>query len=248
MELLVVAALAECYRRSGQLELEVDTYRQCLAHQPERVFPREELAAVCLVLGLEAEAKEACELLHGRSHAALYLAELECRRMLRVAATDRDWEKVESAVARALTSPSDAVLVGLLEADVEQLRGHFSRSQRLLAKLADAYPADARVFFARVRLALRRNELAHAEELLADAEISLTGSELLAPIRRFVQDYAADRPDSSPPSRVQPRPIEDGTPSERIFHLAEMPAERSRGASDELARAFLRVLQDLRST
>ncbi|HKI17046.1 MAG TPA: tetratricopeptide repeat protein, partial [Isosphaeraceae bacterium] len=228
--------LADCYKRLGSGEQRLDALRQAAESEQGSGSARLELARALARSGKLDEALAILlPLAERQPESRLDIVRLSIQKTLRLPQDKRRWQEVEQRLHEAEKALPNAVEdLTALEADLLSFQGKPEAAKGILDQAIQRNPKSVRSRIALAGLLLRRNDVAHAEKVLDQAEKDLgTSPDLLRARVGFWSRRGGDEAKKA------------------INQLAEsrhqIPAVDQPVFLDELATAFYRLDEPVRA-
>jgi tetratricopeptide (TPR) repeat protein len=172
--------LGQCFEKLGDFDRQVLAYRRIIALDPFQVPARFGLTVALLRLGRIDEAFEECQPLTSLPRppagAWVLMARLMVLQNLRLPAAQRQWEKVEAVLARALEANPGSTDVPILRAEVEVARKDIRKAREILKQASDEQPAKSELWIALADLAEREGKPEIALQIMDEAEKQKAGN------------------------------------------------------------------------
>lgn len=188
------ALLGWCYGHAGNLEMQVSSFRRAVELEPNWTMARYGLGQALFALGRLDDAWLQFQQIRAAADAPEELwpalARVQMYQQLRLPAAQRDWTRVEEALARATEKSPDLVDIPLLRAEMLAAQERYAEAATCLEKACAQRPEQILLWAARADLAARQKDLAQAHALLDRAEKQLgVRTELLsARLRVLLQE------------------------------------------------------------
>lgn len=164
--------LGYCYRHTGDDEKELQAFRRAVQDEPSWATASVGLGEALLSAGRVDEAVQTLEpfkaALELPAEYWKLLGRARFLRQLRLPASERRWDKVEEALAKAAANPAD-IDVPIWRADMLAARGDFAQAEGELQKARAAHPSSPLVPCALADLEIAQNHCNAAEKILDQA-------------------------------------------------------------------------------
>lgn len=165
--------LGVCYRQIGDPEKEVEAYRRAVSTEPTWPAANAGLGGALLSRGRIDEANQVLESIRGASELPrgfwVLLSRARIARQLRLPASERRWDDIESSLARAEKDEPSNHGVAIARAEFLAARDDWAGAKQLLEKTRRDHPKEASAWIALADLAGRRGQFDEAEKVLLDA-------------------------------------------------------------------------------
>jgi tetratricopeptide (TPR) repeat protein len=169
--------LGKCYNQLGEADRETAAYRRALASDPASIPASAGLVSALWNIGRIEDALSECDKMMSLPAAPatgwLTLAQLLIAHNLRLAASEREWNRFESVVAQVEKALPDSPEPALLRAEVAVAEGKLEEAKTLLEKAKQRHPKNSRPRIALANLAKNQNKPEQALAVLAEADKEL---------------------------------------------------------------------------
>ncbi len=163
--------VGRCYLAMGLAERALAEFRSVQQDNPESVEAQRGVALALMATGDDSEAVRILrDFPSGNIQAAVELAQLELRVVLRRPAEQRNWKAVESAVQKARVIEPDSPDVCLVQATMLLAQGQTDEARTVLKTASESSPDDPRITTGLARLALLEQNFEMARGVLEEFE------------------------------------------------------------------------------